>query len=162
MINLLLIISALMLAGHFKGRMDAYTDTGIKTNDWPNKYDFTKPGNKKHWWYFGLYTPKFPEKFPFSTTMLVFLTDRWHEAQFFMLRSFYVAVSLAVTSSFWWGLILTFVVFPMIVGLFFEVSYQTKKEEILNENTNKNNIPSGDGPNDNSQVTSVPEKQIGD
>ena len=48
----------------------------------------------------------------------------------------------------------------MVLGFVFDTTYQIKKQDILKKN---NSIaPLGDEPNDNSQVTSVPEKQIGD
>jgi len=77
MMQLIVLLAFLMLAAFFKGRLDAVADEDIKDAEWVNKYDFTKSGETKHWWYFGLYKPKFPERFPFSTTALVFLTDRW-------------------------------------------------------------------------------------
>ncbi|HMM12441.1 MAG TPA: hypothetical protein PKE03_10145 [Bacteroidales bacterium] len=38
-----------------------------------------------HWWYFGVY-PENEERFPFSSTILVFLTDPEHMFQFLKLR----------------------------------------------------------------------------
>ena len=159
MITYIVIAILVAMAGHFKGRMDALVDLEIKETEWHKKYDFTKPGTTKHWWYFGLYTPTFPEKFPFSTTVLVSLTDRWHRAQFFMLRSFYLAISLAMTDSWIVILLSTFILMPIILGVFFEGSYGDLKDRIGRQSTTTS---SGDEPNDTTQVTSVPEKQIGD
>lgn len=128
-LNIIILVALLAAAGHCKGRMDALADEGIKGTDWPNKYDMTKPGTTKHWWYFGLYKPKYPEKFPFSTTVLVFLTDRWHRWQFFMLRCFYLAVTLFISANLLTVLVLSFIVFPIIVGAFFEPSYQNSREK---------------------------------
>jgi hypothetical protein len=71
-LNIVILVALLAAAGHCKGRMDAIADEGIKGVDWTNKYDFTKP-NTKHWWYFGLYKPAYQEKFPFSSTVFVFV-----------------------------------------------------------------------------------------
>lgn len=158
MITILLVAVLLAVAGHFKGRMDAYTDEEIKSLDWHLKYDFTKPSTTNHWWYFGLYTPIFPEKFPFSSTALVFLTDRWHRAQFFMLKSFYLAISLCMSDSWIIILLSVFVAMPVIVGVFFEASYDETRRKI---HTKASGEPTGDEPSDG-QVTSVPEKQISD
>lgn len=128
-LNIIILVALLAAAGHSKGRMDAIADEGIKGTDWHNKYNMTKPGTTKHWWYFGLYKPKFPEKFPFSTTALVFLTDRWHRWQFFMLRCFYLAVALFISANLLTVLILSFILFPIIVGAFFEPSYQNSREK---------------------------------
>lgn len=44
---------------------------------WQNKYDMTVlPDNP--WYYFKLYTPKYKERFPYSTTVFVGFTDAWH------------------------------------------------------------------------------------
>lgn len=169
MIIFLLVAVLLAAAGHFKGRMDALVDLEIKQIEWHKKYDFTKPSTTKHWWYFGLYKPTFPEKFPFSTTALVFLTDKWHRAQFFMLKSFYLAISLCMSDSWIIILLSVMVIMPIIVGVFFEASYDEAKRKALNKQDE--DLPFQDdggpfqddeGPNDNTQVTSVPEKQIGD
>ena len=158
MITILLVAVLLGAAGHFKGRMDAYVDEEIKGLDWHLKYDFTKPSTTKHWWYFGLYTPTFPEKFPLSSTVLVFLTDRWHRAQFLMLRCFYLAISLCMSDSWIVILLSTLVLMPVIVGVFFEASYDEMRRKLHNKVDTQ---PTGDEPNDQ-QVTSVPEKQIED
>jgi len=118
----LLIVFLLILAGCFKGKSDALTDTDIKKQEWKNKYNLSK-FRDKHWWYFKLYTPKLPEKFPFSSTILVFLTDRWHLAQLIMLRCFYLIISILISANIITMLILTFIIFPIIVGVSFEVSY---------------------------------------
>ena len=56
-----------------------------KLNDWWNprkswmlKYKPYMKYTKKHWWYLGLYKPTYDEKFAFSTTIFVTLTDAWH------------------------------------------------------------------------------------
>ena len=58
MITTMFLIGVFMsLAGHFKGRLDALVDEEIKDLEWDKKYDLTKSGETKHWWYLGLYTP---------------------------------------------------------------------------------------------------------
>lgn len=111
-----------MVAGYSKGKMDAIADEGIKSLDWRNKYDISKT-YFNHWWYFGLYKPKYSEKFPFSSTALVFLTDRWHRWQFYMLRCFYLTIALPISANIITLLLLSFIIMPIIVGLFFEGSY---------------------------------------
>jgi hypothetical protein len=175
LITLLTVALLLGLAGHFKGRMDGIADEGIKNLDWHEKYDFTKPGETKHWWYLGLYTPRFPERFPFSSTILVFLTDRWHRNQFFMLRCFYFAIGLLITTEIIPLLIITMIAMPIVVGVFFEVSYGRTRDkyEAMKRETREQSRPttitkvttyteaSDESPNE-AQVTSVPEKGIGD
>jgi hypothetical protein len=117
-----------MIAGHFKGRLDAIADDDIKGAEWFKKYDFTKPSETNHWWYLGLYKPRFPEKFPFSTTILVCLTDQWHLVQFVMLRAFYLAIALHMWPTVYGLILLPFVIFPIILGVFFEASYQDSRK----------------------------------
>ena len=117
------LILLLIIAGLAKAWSDALSDEEIKENDWHNKYDFTKSGESKHWWYFGLYKPKFPEKFPFSSTALVFITDRWHLSQFIMLRSFYTAIATSLTDNFWLIMFSIFIIFPVTLGIAFEAAY---------------------------------------
>lgn len=52
---------------------------------WKNKYQLLdgyiiKDGRRK-WYYLWLMKPDYKEKYPFSTTLLVFLTDAWHSFQ---------------------------------------------------------------------------------
>jgi hypothetical protein len=91
MITLILLL--VVAAGVFKGKMDALADEEMKVADWQRKYDFTKDF-KWHWWYLWFHRPAFPEKFPFSSTILVFLTDRWHMNQFLMQRCLFFAIGL--------------------------------------------------------------------
>lgn len=113
------------LAGVFKGKLDAISDSGVKTKEWRNKYDFTK--RKNHWWYFGLYKPVYSEKFPFSSTLLVSLTDRWHRTQLFMLRFIYLAIAVLIAKTFLGVVLLTFIVFPIVLGVPFQITYSIKR-----------------------------------
>lgn len=120
---MIFIILLLILAGICKAWADALADEEMKAMDWTNKYDFTKSGENKPWWYFGLHKPSYPEKFPFSSTILVFLTDRWHLSQFVMLRCFYLAIALAITSKLIWILAIVFIIAPVILGVSFQSFY---------------------------------------
>jgi hypothetical protein len=130
-ITFAIIFFCLIGAGYAKGRMDFLADTGEKGKEWKNKYKLIngklQPPNN-HWWYFGLYEPNYQEKFPFSSTSLVFLTDRWHWWQFAMLKYFYFAVSFSITNNLWYQFLLTFIVFPIIVGVTFELVYKCKRK----------------------------------
>jgi hypothetical protein len=176
MITFIFIFISLIIAGYFKGKLDAIADSGKKSSDWRNKYLLNEKGylvsteKKNHWWYFGIYKPSFAEKFPFSATALVFLTDEWHSTQFIMYRFLYLAISFGFTKSIIMIILLTFIVFPMTMGLSFEFSYlrnlkelrpkmkaNNKKLDTINEDSiNFSEHPSYE------QETSVPEKQIQD
>jgi hypothetical protein len=115
----------LALAGVCKGFLDAISDCGTKSSEWRNKYDFKRKRN--HWWYFGLYKPVYSEKFPFSTTLLVSFTDKWHRAQFFMLRFIYLAIAVLMAKTFFLVILLAFVIFPVVMGLPFQITYSIKR-----------------------------------
>jgi hypothetical protein len=129
---LIILIALLYLAGMAKASSDALADEGIKSSEWKRKYDFTKPAGRE-WWYFRLYKPGFPEKFPFSTTILVFLTDRWHLSQFLMLRCFYAIIAISLFSNFWMILFVVLIVCPLIAGLGFESVYHEFRKSLRNE-----------------------------
>jgi hypothetical protein len=126
----------LVLAGIAKGYLDFYADSGIKDKEWANKWknvneEWGKEYLKKyHWWYFGLYSPsQHLEKFPFSSTILVFLTDRWHMTQLIMLRFIYLSISVAITENLTYIIFFSFFLFPIVVGIPFEIIYKRNKSK---------------------------------
>lgn len=81
-------------------RLSNFLNTG---KSWRNKYKKDGDGNlilikKSPWYYFGLVTPEYKERFPFSSTMLVFLTDAEHLFQFLATCSACFAIGLAAHS----------------------------------------------------------------
>jgi hypothetical protein len=132
MTTLIILIALLYLAGMAKAFSDAVTDENVKNAEWQRKYDFTKPVGRE-WWYFGLYKPTNAEKFPFSTTILVFLTDRWHLSQFLMLRCFYTMIAISLFSNIWMILVFVLIIFPVITGMGFESTYQEFRKYIRNK-----------------------------
>jgi hypothetical protein len=158
MLQLIVLLILLVLAAFFKGRLDAIADEEVKNLEWDKKYDLTKPGNTKHWWYFGLYKPKFPERFPFSATALVFLTDKWHFNQFLMLKCFQGAIAFLIAGNIFTWFLLTFAIFPFINGVVFELTYEDYRKKLRKKYKYS---PQGDEPQQE-QITSIPEKQIED
>lgn len=135
-----LVFLSVLFAGFYKGKMDAISDIGLKGKQWKNKWKNTEEGwdkdyrKKYHWWYFGLYTPEpYLEKFPFSSTILVFLTDTWHLNQLIMLRFIYLSISIAFTQKIYLIIILTFILFPIILGIPFELSHTYYKKKLNNK-----------------------------
>ncbi len=126
-----LLILTLIAAGIAKAWADSLTDEEMKSLDWQNKYDLTST-NKKHWWYLGLHKPKYSEKFPFSSTALVFITDRWHLSQFIMLRCFYLGIASSITTAISCILLLVFIGFPIILGVAFESFYNRFRKHYNN------------------------------
>ena len=176
MITFIFIAVCLVLAGLFKGRLDATADTGKKTDSWKNKYEVNPDGtpvpteSKNHWWYYGLYKPNYAEKFPLSSTALVFLTDDWHKYQFIMYRFLYMAISFGMNKGIISVIFLSFVVFPILMGVSFELAYTKSMSEVKPKmkagvkkifHINEEETNHSEAPNEE-QVTSVPEKQVGD
>ena len=116
----------IIVAAYFKGKMDTIMFRG-RNIGWKNKWKLTVDGRLKYykqkdWYYFGHY-PLYEEKFPYSSTILVCLTDAWHKHQFFMLRAFYLALSIQMVP--WYlALVASFVVFPVIYGIGFYISFE--------------------------------------
>jgi hypothetical protein len=180
MITIIITLVCFVAAAYFKAHMDAIDDSGIKSSEWKNKYQLDKWYNpvsvesKNHWWYFGLYKPSYAEKFPFSSTSLVFLTDRWHAYQMMTYRFMYLGASFGVTNKLWIVILLSFIVFPIVVGVVFEIFYGNAKKYYQNSNTkstfkktkelkniNEDSLDYFEHPS-YEQETSVPEKQIED
>jgi hypothetical protein len=59
---------------------------------------------------------------------MVFVTDRWHWWQFAMLRYFYLTIAYGVADNFIHQMLLAFVVFPIVLGVTFELVYKCKKK----------------------------------
>lgn len=68
-----------------------------KTNYWNKskssvlKYKSPIEIYSKKWYHFGI-EPKYKEKFPYSTTWFVFLTDGWHLLKFFFINCFMLII----------------------------------------------------------------------
>lgn len=117
-----------IIASYFKGQMD-YILFKKNNPQWKKKWKLTPAGKlipyeKKDWYYFGIY-PKFKESFPYSSTLLVFFTDKWHFYQFVFLRCFYLALGFQL---FVWyiAIISALVLFPLLYGAAFYFAYERK------------------------------------
>lgn len=100
--NIILSALLVLIAGYFNGTMDhlMFHDSEYSpANTWKAKYKKDSegnliPANKSPWYYLGLYTPKYVEAFPFSTTMLVAFTDQWHRNKLLCFASLRTALVL--------------------------------------------------------------------
>ena len=95
-------ILLVLAAGFFNGLMDhlQFHDSEYNpANTWKAKYKNDAEGNlikseKSPWYYLGLYSPKYVEAFPFSSTALVALTDPWHKYKMLCFASLRTALIL--------------------------------------------------------------------
>ena len=87
---------------------------------WINKYKKNKLNSSPNpWYYFGLYKPRYKEKFPYSTTFLVFLTDGWHLCKGFSLLFLFLSLVLySPLLSIWGDIWIYFIVYSMSFNLF--------------------------------------------
>jgi len=149
-----LIIAAILvlsiLAGYYNALMDLSSEghEGItyrgkeveaKDESWKNKWkivdgQFTQD-NLNPWYYFlhrklgvvKLYTD---EKFPLSSTALVWLTDDWHFFKFIFYRCIdAISVILLVTVIGYWALI-GILVIPIVRAMSFERKYKQKHKRL--------------------------------
>lgn len=108
MIAVFIMIALLCLsAGIFNGGMDEiqFRDSWLKEYAWfnPNKswmYKWKTSADvrivctKSPWYYLGLYKPDYVEKFPYSSTVLVFTTDGWHGLKWLTFTCYEVLIVL--------------------------------------------------------------------
>ena len=93
-----------VIAFYKKGRMDKSAKGGFtyydsdkyknKSKSWGNKYFQPLEKYKPKWYYLGIIKPLYKERFPFSTTSLVFLTDYWHLNQFLFLNYMFIGFTI--------------------------------------------------------------------
>ena len=77
-----------LLVGSFKALSDLSSEGKIypKGESWKNKWKLDDNGkisrnDKSYFYYLWLYKPENVEKFPYSSTFLVSLTDFWHKTE---------------------------------------------------------------------------------
>jgi len=78
-------------------RWDVWENFINSKDSWKNKYEDGLPAYEKKWYHFGIH-PDYKEKFAFSSTFFVFLTDGEHLFQF--LKNRFVDFAFAMIS--WW------------------------------------------------------------
>lgn len=121
------------------GILNAFMDLSSENRFHNNKYNKTKGdnndedkwkqplvlNNKRHWYYLGLMKPKYIERFPFSSTGLVFLTDWWHRFKSLMLICIFVSIVLytPITKH----IIVDFIILHLTFSCSFELVYKRLK-----------------------------------
>lgn len=82
---------------------------------------------KGHWYYLGLYTSKYLERFPYSSTVLVFTTDAWHLSKWIMFTALELSLMIGLLHSTdyfqWWIVIIGVAVLKVLRGSFFSLGY---------------------------------------
>lgn len=77
---------------------------------WKNKWKSLQTPEKAPWYYFKLHTPQYEEAFPYSSTLLVGLTDGWHMFKLLRNSLLFSALVVFAFSAVWWVALLGYVV----------------------------------------------------
>lgn len=128
-IKIIALVYCLAVIAYSKACADILEERGQKFNTWRNKWKsvntvFGVVHSYKHWWYLGLHTPEFQEKFPFSSTLLVSFTDEWH--RFNSLRHIHIALAVGVFTN---SPLLVALVVLGLHSFFFHVTYYFLKRK---------------------------------
>ena len=104
-----------------------------KSKSWKNKWELDKKGDiipytdKAKWYYLFSYKPLYVEKFPYSSTFLVLLTDAWHtiESIRFLscvgaILSYDTIISLPIDALIIWS----------VRTISFSITYETTKRDL--------------------------------
>lgn len=133
-LQITIVIICLLLAGKYNALMDHAEERGIKTSEWRNKWkDSDLPYNplisstKRLWYYLWVFTPRFEEAFPLSSTALVWWRSTWHKYKLFYRRFIYIAGVTFLPIGFGYKILLVCVILPLIVGAGFEITKKLKK-----------------------------------
>jgi hypothetical protein len=95
---------------------------------WKNKWaqPFPQPSENK-WYYFG-FPPPYKERFPYSSTIFVFLTDGWHLSKALMLLCIMLSVvTYEPIISFWGDVALWYTMFTTVFTIFYSYVWVGKK-----------------------------------
>lgn len=123
----------MFINGAFKALSDLSSEGLIfpKSSSWENKWYMPHshliPNKKKLWYYLYLYAPQYKERFPYSSTFLVFLTDKWHLIE--SVRIFSVLFAIVGYKSFFLGVIADFVLLWGIRTIGFTLVYEYFKRK---------------------------------
>jgi len=147
MIALIITIASLVLlvflSGYFNGIMDYIKKFNLDSESWKNKWKWNQIFiNNEHpmgmsrtllmkspWYYFGLFKPEYEEKFPYSSTILVFLTDDWHFKKWLTFLCYELIVSLLIVSYEdlpLWCVFIGIAILKTVRGLGFSLKYDKK------------------------------------
>jgi hypothetical protein len=97
-------------------------------NKWKRKDGVLVRNQKRLWYYLWLYKPPYKERFLYSTTIFVGLTDGWHFLQLIYNTCWQAAIAIHLERP-----ILYFVMLKIAYSLVFQMLYQALKERLIDE-----------------------------
>jgi hypothetical protein len=95
-----------------------------KGKSWRNKWADPLIDGGKPWYYLWAYKPKYKEKFPYSSTFLVYLTDGWHLLKFVKIRLSILSVFLFSTDHSFMEIVYMFLAVTVCFMLGFSLVYE--------------------------------------
>jgi len=93
---------------------------------WKWKWADPLQSPEKNWWYFGFY-PRYKERFPYSSTIFVWVTDAWHFIKALMILCIVYAIVLytpIISSSVDW--LIYYIAWTFTFTIFFDYIYRKK------------------------------------
>lgn len=104
-----------------------------KEDSWVKKWKEPLQLEEKRWYYFGM-TPKYQEKFLYSSTLFVYLTDFWHLMKSIMMSLIVFSIILYEPvfqfNSYLLSVLLNFVLLRIVFGFGFEFLYFLVKKKV--------------------------------
>jgi len=100
-----------------------------KNRSWKMKWKLNTNGSSplintvRPWYYLGLFKPKYQERFPYSSTILVSLTDGWHLLQSIQFNLVFLGKAIILFDGPL-NIILSFIVLKTIFSFTFEIVYK--------------------------------------
>lgn len=133
--QILAIIVIMMVVGFINALKDISAINRFK-KDWWNKgrswkmkwkindrESYPLINEKRPIYYLGLYKPKYIEKFPYSSTILVSFTDGWHLLQLIQFSILQLTLAVLISENFIETL-LNFIVIKTVFSIVFELTYK--------------------------------------
>jgi len=135
-VTIIFISILLFIAGLFNGRMDYIKLHQLDYESWKHKWEWIVNGigeerqpYQKQWYYFGMFKPAYKEMFPYSSTILVFLTDEWHLKKWLMFLCIELAIIVPLIYAYslpWWFIPIGVIASKTFRGLGFTLIYDKK------------------------------------
>lgn len=121
------------IAGYCNGTMDFIKKFNLDSESWLNKWELDENGKVKparyYKYYLGLFKPEHEEHFPYSSTILVFLTDAWHLMKWIMftcLEASFMIMACYLSGNSFWFITIGISILKTIRGLGFTLKYDKK------------------------------------
>jgi len=131
------------MAGAINGLMDKLQ---FRNTEFSKKYPWFNPdiswilkwehplkiSSSKKWYYLWLHKTQFNEKFPYSSTVLVFVTDGWHFLKWVLFTIYEIIIVYLLYPSFnfeWYWFPLGVLILKILRGIGFNVVFEYKRNE---------------------------------